>query len=349
MLLRSSSTPVLGSLLSPIQEGPSSNHETNATFKHHLPPPSPTTTIHHSHSYNKLSCAAFNIPTVSCHSSPRSSPSAADHKGIRRAQSEGNLAGLAHASCKDEEEHLYNANQPNSNKRVLGRYKCSVLKSIPSFSSVDEDDEELLQNIRRGGGGETVTAAGGGEFRLNNGMAGTALSEEVKVMEALWNVGFEEERGTVGQEMYLAKGLGVGGRGGGRGGRGGGTGGGGGGFYPAGSGGDSQGVEEYYKKMVEENPGNPLFLSNYAQFLYQSKQDLPKAEEYYSRAILADPGDGEILSQYAKLVWELHNDQDRAATYYERAVHASPEDRYKSCIHVYPYSRIQVILSFLNS
>lgn len=144
-----------------------------------------------------------------------------------------------------------------------------MLKSIPSFSSVDEDDEELLQNIRRGGGGETVTAAGGGEFRLNNGMAGTALSEEVKVMEALWNAGFEQERGTVGQEMYLAKGLGVGGRGGGRGGRGGGTGGGGGGFYPAGSGGDSQGVEEYYKKMVEENPGNPLFLSNYAQFLYQ--------------------------------------------------------------------------------
>ena len=28
-------------------------------------------------------------------------------------------------------------------------------------------------------------------------------------------------------------------------------------------------VEEYYKRMVEENPGNPLFLSNYAQFLYQ--------------------------------------------------------------------------------
>jgi predicted ATPase len=29
------------------------------------------------------------------------------------------------------------------------------------------------------------------------------------------------------------------------------------------------GTEEYYKKMVQENPGNPLFLRNYAQFLYQ--------------------------------------------------------------------------------
>lgn len=270
---------------------------------------------------------AFNIPTVSCNSSPRSSPCIADHKGIRRAQSEGNLEALARASCKDEEEHFYNANQPSSNKKVSGRNKCSMLESIPSFSNSDEDDEELLQRNIRGGGGERGMAMEGGEFRLNNGMASRGLSEEIKVMETLWNVGFEGERGTVGQEMYLATGLGIGGRGGGRSGRGGGGGGGRGGeFYSAGSGGDSQGVEEYYKKMVEENPGNPLFLSNYAQFLYQSKQDLPKAEEYYSRAILADPGDGEILSQYAKLVWELHNDQDRAATYYERAVHASPED-----------------------
>ncbi|KAL7212744.1 hypothetical protein ACSBR2_015428 [Camellia fascicularis] len=64
--------------------------------------------------------------------------------------------------------------------------------------------------------------------------------------------------------------------------------------------------------MVEENPSNPLFLRNYAQFLYQSKRDLQGAEQYYSRAVLADPADGEIISQYAKLVWELHHDQDKA-------------------------------------
>lgn len=28
-------------------------------------------------------------------------------------------------------------------------------------------------------------------------------------------------------------------------------------------------VEEHYKKMVKENPSNPLFLRNYAQFLFQ--------------------------------------------------------------------------------
>ncbi|KAI4338983.1 hypothetical protein MLD38_023977 [Melastoma candidum] len=76
-----------------------------------------------------------------------------------------------------------------------------------------------------------------------------------------------------------------------------------------GSGGDRRGngygldLEGYYKKIVEEHPGNPLFLQNYAQFLYKVKGDLEKAEEYYCRAMLTDPGDGEILSHQAKLVW----------------------------------------------
>lgn len=85
-------------------------------------------------------------------------------------------------------------------------------------------------------------------------------------------------------------------------------------------------LEEYLKRMVDENPCNPLVLRNYAQFLYQSKGDLEGAEEYFSRAILANPGDGEIMSQYAKLVWELHHDHDKALCYFERAVQASPAD-----------------------
>ncbi|XP_019165681.1 PREDICTED: uncharacterized protein LOC109161635 isoform X2 [Ipomoea nil] len=110
-----------------------------------------------------------------------------------------------------------------------------------------------------------------------------------------------------------------------------------GGGYPTGGsdggrggfdGGDSFGIstEEHYKKMVEENPGNPLLLRNYAQFLYQTKKDAKKAEEYYSRAILADPADGEVLSQYAKLIWEVHGDAENATSYFERAVQAAAGD-----------------------
>lgn len=34
---------------------------------------------------------------------------------------------------------------------------------------------------------------------------------------------------------------------------------------------ESTNVEEYYRRMVEENPHNPLFLRNYALFLHQVK------------------------------------------------------------------------------
>ncbi|KAA8527817.1 hypothetical protein F0562_035314 [Nyssa sinensis] len=96
--------------------------------------------------------------------------------------------------------------------------------------------------------------------------------------------------------------------------------------YTAADSGESDNVEEYYKRMVQENPCNPLFLRNYAQLLYQSKGDLWGAEEYYSRAILADSGDGETISQYAKLVWELHHDRDKATSYFKQAVQATPGD-----------------------
>ncbi|KAL7145071.1 hypothetical protein ABFS83_07G054400 [Erythranthe nasuta] len=84
--------------------------------------------------------------------------------------------------------------------------------------------------------------------------------------------------------------------------------------------------EDYLKRMVDENPRNPLFLGNYARFLHQSKGDLNGAEEYYTRAILADPENGEMLSLNATIVWQLHRDYDRALAYFERAVEATPQD-----------------------
>ncbi|KAL3812418.1 hypothetical protein ACJIZ3_013686 [Penstemon smallii] len=89
---------------------------------------------------------------------------------------------------------------------------------------------------------------------------------------------------------------------------------------------ESSNVEQYYKRMVEENPSNVVLLKNYARFLHQSKGDLDLAEDYYTRAIEVDPLDGEILSLYANLVWQLHRDKDRAMSYFELAVQATPKD-----------------------
>lgn len=324
MLLRSSSTPVLGSLLPCHSESPN-NNLSDATAKH------PPSTIYQAH--NKLSLhqtGSLNLSPVSFNSSPISPSVNAGHRGFRRAQSDGNLKGLAYASCNNNDE----LSTPNLSKKSSQRPSRSMLQTIPSFSfyglsrmnEEEENDEE--EEEEEEGEWEELGDNDGERFMA---MGDRELSfENIKMMgireNGSRNVAFEEEKEVVGSEMYLARGAGVsgvdfGGRGGG--------GGGGGDFTPRGSGGESgdrPGVEEYYKRMLEENPSNPLFLRNYAQFLYQSKHDLQAAEEYLCRAILADPRDGEILSQYAKLVWELHRDQDRASSYFERAVQAAPED-----------------------
>ncbi|GFP83425.1 hypothetical protein PHJA_000485900 [Phtheirospermum japonicum] len=84
-------------------------------------------------------------------------------------------------------------------------------------------------------------------------------------------------------------------------------------------------LDNYYSKLVEENPSNSLVLRNYAQYL-ESNRDFSAAEEHYYRATLADPKDGEILSEYAQLVWDIHGDRAKASDYFERAVRAAPEN-----------------------
>ncbi|KAM0858465.1 hypothetical protein ACQ4PT_047823 [Festuca glaucescens] len=85
-------------------------------------------------------------------------------------------------------------------------------------------------------------------------------------------------------------------------------------------------LDAQYKEMVDEQPGNALFLRNYAQFLHEVKGDPRRAEEYYSRAMLADPTDGEIMSQYAKLVWAVHRDHERSLAYFQKSVQAAPRN-----------------------
>ncbi|XP_057735698.1 uncharacterized protein LOC130951102 [Arachis stenosperma] len=88
---------------------------------------------------------------------------------------------------------------------------------------------------------------------------------------------------------------------------------------------ESEDLEGYYKRMVDEYPYHPLILKKHAQIL-KSKGNLEEAAEYFYRATLAEPNDGEALMEYAKLLWEHHHDKDRAVVYFERAVQAAPKD-----------------------
>nr|GMD66916.1 MDIS1-interacting receptor like kinase 1 [Ipomoea batatas] len=237
---------------------------------------------------------------LSFNSSPNISPAVSlpfSGNGFRRAQSEGNLEGLAaDALCNNADE--FSLAVPL--RKFARKPRASFLEAIPSFS--------LTGSRSHGEDEESDEYEEADEEWEAFGSANSGLSEELKSCLSKFpalevaGVGFGSSGGYP-----------IGGSDGRRG-----------GF----DGGDSHGIstEEHYRKMVEENPSNPLLLRNYAQFLYQTKKDAKKAEEYYSRAILADPGDGEVLSQYAKLIWEVHRDAENATSYFERAVQAAAGD-----------------------
>ncbi|CAL4928976.1 unnamed protein product [Urochloa decumbens] len=265
---------------------------------------SPAVTSPAVHFAESPASAAYHPPAISCHLSGPGS----DHErlrgagsGMRRTSSEGNLASLAGRAGADH-HHL------------PPRARPVPLETIQSFtdrraSSTDDEDED--------DGFEAEREMSFGQFTGG----GSTYSQE--------------------HPLFLARGLGIdrlgsgllGADGGGGAGFGGSDGGGGSNLVTSGNGGDRSGIEMHYKKMIEEDPCNGLFLRNYAQFLYQVKGDYRRAEEYYSRAILADPDDGELLSEYAKLVWDVHRDEERASSYFERAAKASPEDSHVLAAH----------------
>lgn len=106
--------------------------------------------------------------------------------------------------------------------------------------------------------------------------------------------------------------------------------GGGGALHGGGKGGSDgdDSTDVHYRKMIEGNPGNGMFLNNYAKFLKEVRKDYLKAEEYCGRAILVNPNDGNVLAMYAELVWMIHKDSSRAESYFNRAVAAAPDDCY---------------------
>lgn len=276
MLLRSSSTPVLGSLLSSFSETPNNNYSNSDV---------PNTNLHNygkifHNKHNHAAAGPQNL-TRSLYNSSPISPSISElsgnnyTRGFRRAQSEGNLEGLVSASANLDDEFSFSIPTKKFSRRPP---HCSTLEAIPSFSyhnsrnrNEDEDSEEEEEDEKE-------------EERLakENGSVYDSVGKENFYYlkgDRKYARGYENNVG-VEKEMYLARGLGIadlnfadigghitgGSRGGG--------GGGGQDYIPValgGDGGDNNGLimEDHYKRMLEEDPSNPLWLRNYAHFLHQ--------------------------------------------------------------------------------
>ncbi|XP_011627069.1 uncharacterized protein LOC18444225 isoform X2 [Amborella trichopoda] len=352
MLLRSSSTPILGSLHSSSSDSPK-------TFETSSKPSC-------SDSSKKLFFNGGHPDSISL-------------QGVRRTLSDSNLHGLI--STDLDTFHSINPTKTRN-------FPHSKLQTIPSFSFYNKRDEtdEAAEEENDDEEEEKEEDEESG-VQLNNSIQRTVtIGGDIKPLErdfSFSKVGLQKfgELGLVdelGRErmkdpsslsdtgpLFLAVGLGIEG------------------VIPntttamAGGSGvdnfqrsDDEGtdLERYYQKMLEEIPCNPLILRNYAQYLYQCdtytmadpaidqgvkpellymqsdrvntdvwkgviKGDHHRAEEFYSRAILSEPGDGEVLSQYARLIWDLHHDRERASSYFEQAVQAAPSDSHVLAAH----------------
>ncbi|RRT43032.1 hypothetical protein B296_00039050 [Ensete ventricosum] len=245
MMLRSSSTPILGSLL----PSSSSLHfsESPNNFHHHN---SPNPKLH----------------TFSCQFSPASdglhdqSPSL----GIRRSRSDGNLGSFLSDQSDDPNHHYHLL--PPSLKYSSARRPHLALESVPLSSSLRNpntlpEEEEEGEEEEDGQQNDGPGAAGGFGFASDDRKGGLKYPNS-------------EVESPAPPPLFLARGLGIDRVGSGlltAGGGDGGIGGGRSGKWDVltGNGGEHSDVETYYKKMVEENPSNALFLRNYGQYLYQ--------------------------------------------------------------------------------
>lgn len=311
-MLRSSSTPILGSLV-PHSDNIRENVGKASPFYENAN----RVCFHSTPSHNQSHSRSFDTCSVDDEKESNSLST------FRRVQSEGNLEILLSGGSDDY--NLQSLSKSWSRRRSAQK-KLPYLSSVPSFDMYcneedEEDEDEGLENFT------DIYKAESNMQEFSFGKKGAGKIG----MKSLATSGDELDIVST-EPMFMARGLGIGvmetstdmgGGGGNSTPKGTSTGGEGDGY-----GGGFENIEEHYQRALEENPANSLVLGNYAQFLYETKRDYHKAEEYYGRAILAQPDDGEVLAQYAKLIWELHGDEERASVYFERAIQAAPADSY---------------------
>ncbi|KAJ3690066.1 hypothetical protein LUZ61_019230 [Rhynchospora tenuis] len=295
MLLRSASTPLLGSLLS-----------SSSPF---LPADSPVSLHNHSHNSHPF--------PVTCHLPSPAFSDISNHSNssfIRRTLSDGNLLSLQ-AEHPDELSHVAPSRRPSP-----------TLEAIPSFSNynsaLDESEEtaELegdsvvsfrdentcmgsagpplflarglgIDRVGSGllnAGGDFYGADGNGNGRGGNNCDVTTDHGGNRSDLELYYKRMVEQHPT--DALFLRNYALF--------------------LYQVKK--DFQRAEEYYSRAILADPSDGETLSKYASLIWELHHDGERAESYFQQAVQASPDNSYVLAAQAGFLWDL--DEDDSAT-----------------------------------
>lgn len=80
-----------------------------------------------------------------------------------------------------------------------------------------------------------------------------------------------------------------------------------------------------YKRAIAADPDNADNVGNYANYLYDRRNDIDAAEAMYRRALKINPNEAHVLTNYAAFLTHQRK-SSAAAVFFKRALEAGPND-----------------------
>ncbi|KAJ7979783.1 Signal transduction response regulator [Quillaja saponaria] len=217
MLLRSSSTPVFGTLLPSFSDNPKKDLETSHSNNSHIK--HPTQFDHHSVCKPPLPHGVHNLRLTSNsrNSYPVSYPasrlsvlsqesSGLGLKAFQRAPSDGNLGRLSayHSCYVDESDELSAPKKISSFEQLKKMFQtessCSIYNSNQEFKDEENEPQEVLKR--------TIAIEGSIEEVINLAL-GIRGDDEEKGLTGIQNLRIEEDVEPASPPMYIPGGLGI--------------------------------------------------------------------------------------------------------------------------------------------